>query len=232
MNDRTANLLASYRTRLACLDQPAHALLWKNQPPLIFTTKVAAARAAVDNLAATAARQSAAIEGATADKRREEKELEDTAYNFGRLLVAFATDRGDLTTAAKYDVPISTWRALRDEALLQRARLLHTDGTALSAGPNAATAATYGITPASLAVLKKETDDYAAFIVAPQDAIAGRSALTESLPQLLRSTTALFDQLEDFLPQFATTPAGQNFQAAYLASTAINQRGRGPSPTR
>jgi hypothetical protein len=230
MNDRTANLLASYRTRLACLDQPAHAILWKNQPPLVFTTKVTAARAAVDNLAAIAGRQSAPTGGAAADKRREEKELEDTAHAFGRLLVALATDRNDLTTAAKYDVPISTWRALRDEALLQRARLLHADGTALSAGPNAATAATYGVTPASLAVLKKETDDYAAFIVAPQDAIAGRSALTESLPQLLRSTTALFDQLEDFLPQFGTTPAGQSFLAAYLASTAINQRGRGPTP--
>ena len=103
---------------------------------------------------------------------------------------------------------------------------------AVAAPYSRSSAATYGITPASLAVLKKETDDYAAFIVAPQDAIAVRSALTESLPQLLRSTTALFDQLEDFLPQFATTPAGQNFQAAYLASTAINQRGRGPSPTR
>jgi hypothetical protein len=231
MNGRTANLLASYRTRLACLDQADHVPLWKNQPPVIFTTKVAAARAAVETLAATAGRQSASIAGTTAAKRREEKELEDTGYNFGRLLVALATDRGDLTTAAKYDVPISNWRALRDEALLQRARLLHADGTALATGPNAAAANTYGITTASLALLKKETDDYAAFIVAPQDAIADRSALTESLPQLLRATSALFDQLEDFLPQFGTTPAGQSFLAAYRANASINQRGRGPTPS-
>jgi hypothetical protein len=42
----------------------------------------------------------------------------------------------------------------------------------------------------------------------------------------LRVTSALFDQLEDFLPQFSTTPAGQSFLAAYRANASINQRSR------
>jgi hypothetical protein len=45
MNDRIANQLASYRTRLDCLDQPNHLVIWKDLSPLAFTSKAANYRA-------------------------------------------------------------------------------------------------------------------------------------------------------------------------------------------
>jgi hypothetical protein len=231
MNDQIANQIASYRTRLDCLDQPAHLAIWQNQFPQAFTTKVAAARAATQTLTDTAARQSAPITGSAADKRREEKELEDTAYTLARALVACCTDAGDLTQAAKYDFPLSSWRRLRDEALIQRARQLEADVIALANGPSSGDANNYGINLAAIATLTKDADDYAAFIVAPQNTLAARSELTASLPQLSRATAILFDQIEDLLPQFSNTPLGAIFVNHYRASTQIIDRGHGPLTT-
>jgi hypothetical protein len=54
--------------------------------------------------------------------------------------------------------------------------------------------------------------------------------LTGSLPTKSREAAALFAQLEDFLPQFGSTAEGFAFVAAYLESTMIIERGRGPAP--
>ena len=228
MDDRIANQLASYRTRLACLDQTAHAAIWENQPPQIFTTKVGEARALTDDLIALAARQSAPTTGSAADKRREERELEDEAHKVARALTSYARDQNDETLAAKYDVPRSSWRNMRDEALLQKAGQLRDDANTAVTGPDAANADQYGINPAAVASLSSEADDYEGFIVAPQDATADRSALTAALPVKSREVRAKFDELEDFLPQFRGTPAGDEFVDAYLASTQIVDRGHGP----
>lgn len=228
MDDRIANQLASYRARLTSLDKPEHKAIWENQPPLIFTAKVGEARTLTVELADLAAKQSAPITGTTADKKREEQELEDEAHKLGRALVGYAKDQNDETLAAKYDIPVSSWRRLRDEALLQKARQLQEDANTVATGDDAATADQYGVNPAAVAALKSEADDYEAYIVAPQEAIADRSALTASLPVKSRVVRAKFDELEDFLPQFAGTPEGDAFVAAYLASTQIIDRGHGP----
>ncbi len=230
MNDRIANQLASYRTRLDCLDQPNHLAIWQNQFPQAFTTKVAAARSATQILIGAAAEQSAPIIGSAADKRREEKELEDAAYTLARALVACCTDAGDLTQAAKYDLPLSAWRAMRDEVLIQRVNLLESDATALASGPSSGDANNYGINLAAIAHLRKEADDYAAFLISPQAAISNRSELTASLPLLSRAAAILFDQVEDLLPQFSNTPLGIIFVGNYRASTQIIDRGHGSLP--
>ncbi|MEM7010241.1 MAG: hypothetical protein AAF585_02055 [Verrucomicrobiota bacterium] len=228
MDDRIANHLASYRACLASLDKPEHKTIWENQPPVIFTTKVGQARTLTNELADLAARQSAPITGSAADKKREEKELEDEAFKLGRALVGYAKDESDETLAAKYDLPISSWRRLRDEALLQKARQLQEDANTVATGADAANADLYGVNPDAVALLTKEADDYEAFIVAPQEAIADRSAMTASLPAKSRAVRAKFDELEDYLPQFQGTANGDAFVAAYLASTQIIDRGHGP----
>ncbi|MEM7010242.1 MAG: hypothetical protein AAF585_02060, partial [Verrucomicrobiota bacterium] len=187
------------------------------------------ARALTDELADLAARQSAPITGHAIDKDREETDLENEAHQLGRGLVGFAQDQENEALAAKYDLPISSWRAMRDEALLQRARLLESDAGDLVAGPDSAAAEEYGVTATAVADLKEAADDFEALIVAPQDAIADRSALTAALRPKSRETRAKFDELEDFLPQFKGTPTGDEFVAAFLASTQIIDRGHGPS---
>ncbi len=227
MNNKINNQIISYRARIANLDLPAHLAIWMGQPPVVFTAKVAQARRATEALAADSSRQSAATTGTTADKLREEKELEDAAAAFAAALVTYAVDHGDLTLAHKYDGGLHSWRRLRDENLLQRAQLLLSDAAALLAadgGAAAPAAAEYNITPATLAALQKETADYAAWIIAPRETIAGRSVLTASLPQQSRAISQLFDQLEALLPQFANTPGGPAFAQSFLASSLVINR--------
>ncbi|MCB1089644.1 MAG: hypothetical protein KDM63_21570, partial [Verrucomicrobiae bacterium] len=63
MNDKIANQIASYRTRLTCLDQPEHRAVWEGQPPLMFTTKVAEARTLTGELIALSTAQGTPITG-------------------------------------------------------------------------------------------------------------------------------------------------------------------------
>lgn len=233
MNSKINNRLLSFRARLTCLDLPAHTGVWLNKPPLIFTDKVAQARAATETLAADAARQSAPTTGTTADKLREERELEDAAFALAQAVVTWATDHHDLTLAHKYDHTLQAWRRLRDETLLQRARLLHADATTLltaNGGADVAEAAKYGLDSNALASLKKETDDYAVWIATPRETIAGRTVLTASLPQQTRALTALFAQLEALLPQFATTPGGPAFAQAFRGSGLVIPHGHRYEP--
>lgn len=230
MNDDIANQLTSYRNRLSCLDSPEHLPIWQNQPPLAFTTKVGQARALTDELADMAGRQSILIRGNAKAKRKEEAELEEAAYRLARAVVLCATDLDDLALAGHYDQPITGWRKLRDEALLQRARRLEVDAGTLATGPDAATAEEYGITPASVAALKKEADDYAAVITQPQGAIDERVVLTQTLPAKSREVSAKFDEVADLILQFKAAPGGPEFIGRYLKASQIMDRGHGPRP--
>lgn len=230
MKDVLANQIASYRARLACLDKPAHKAIWENQPPLILTTKVGEARALTDALVEASSRQTAPVTGNTAQKRKEEAELENAAYRLARAVVLYATDADDRALAGKYDLPVSSWRRLRDEALIQRARLLEADLEAIVAGADAATAAQYGIDAAAVTALKTEADDYQAQLVAPQQSISERKVLTETLPAQSRVVAAKFDEVGALVLQYETTPAGSAFVTAYKEAAQIIDRGHGPKP--
>ncbi|MBL9154147.1 MAG: hypothetical protein JNK37_16760 [Verrucomicrobiales bacterium] len=230
MNDEIANQLMSYRNRLSCLDRPDHLPIWQNQPPLAFTTKVGQARALTNELAAMAGRQSALIKGNAKDKRREEAELEEAAYRMARAVVTCATDLGNLALAGRYDQTLTAWRKLRDEALIQRARLLEQEAGELATGADAALAADYGITPASVAALKKEADDYQSVVNLPQGAIDDRVVLTRNLPIKSREVATKFDELADLILQFKLVPGGAPFVELYFQSDQILDRGHGPRP--
>lgn len=228
MNNIINNRIDSFRARIAILADPAHTPVWDGKAPLVFTEKVATARSKTSELVKLAGRQTAAIAGHAAEKRREEKELEDAAHRFGRALVTYCKDTGDLATAGKYDFPISGWRRIRDEVLLEKARLLAADAGLVSTGTAATAAAKYGISSASIARLLKETEDYEKVITAPVNAIGERSTLTAGLLPKSREIAELFDQMDDLALQFRGTPAGDAFVATWLASGQIIDRGHGP----
>ncbi|MES2705204.1 MAG: hypothetical protein V4726_01260 [Verrucomicrobiota bacterium] len=227
MNSRLSNYITSFRTRFACLDLPENRPIWENRPPLAFTKKAALARTALDALAKAAGAQSAATTGSAADKQREEQALEDAAHTLAQALAIWAQDQGDLTLAHKYDQPLSHWRHLRDEELLQRARLLETDATKVLTHPEAAD---FGLTSDAVTLLHTEIEDYAACIAAPQEIIAGRSVLTKNLNPRTRAIVRLFDQMEALLLQFNKVPEGPPFVQAFLASSQIIRRGHRFNP--
>jgi hypothetical protein len=222
MNNIITNRIATCCARLAVLDNPEHTPVWESKAPLKFSEKGATARSKIGILVELAGRQSASIGGHAQDKRREEKELEDEAHKLGSALVSCCQDSDDLATAAKYDFPISGWRRLRDEELLNKARLLATDAGRIASGPDAAA---YGITPAAVAKLNKEADDYERVITAPAGAIGERSTFTADLLPKTREISTLFDQMDALAIQFRGTPAGDAFVATWLASGQIIDRG-------
>lgn len=226
MNDYYLNRLNMGRKVLACLNKNEHKALWHNQPPVKFTAKVAEAAVMLTELEALAGKQSLATNGAAADKRREEKELEDVAHALGRAVVACCRDAGDEAGAAPFDLPISGWRKLRDEILLGKARELETKAAALAATVGGAD---YGITSAAVASLKKEADDYAALIAAPDTAIGGRKALTASVRPAFAALEAKLQEMDDLILAFRSTEAGAALNAAYFAARSINDRGSGPT---
>lgn len=231
MQDEFANRIGMFQTTLGTLNSPANQPVWSGQPPVIFTTKVAQAVTAVTELEAFIGQQQVVITGAAADKEREEEELETAAHRLGGVLGVWFRDQNDETSAAQVERSLSAWRRLRDQALLDQARIARDLAQTVVSGPAAATAVTYGITAAAVTALTDEIDDYAAVITAPQQSIAVRKALTAQLRDRYNAVEAHFEALDGLIPQFNTTEAGRQLIAAYQASRVIRDLGTGPAPT-
>jgi hypothetical protein len=225
MNDYYLNRINMGRKVFACLDAPDHEPLWKNQPPLRLTAAVAEARVLLTDFETLAKNLSQSTTGSAADKAREERELEDAAHELGRLVVRCCRAAGDEAGAATFDRPISGWRKMRDETLLQTARALEAKAGAIAAMP---AGADYGITPARVAALKKEADDYDALIVAPDEAINRRVIATQKVRGAYAAFDDKLDEIGDLLLPLRSTAAGAELVAAYEQARTINDRGRRP----
>jgi len=145
------------------------------------------------------------------------------------VLAIWLRDQGDEENAAKVDLTLSGWRGLRDQQLLEKSRLVHQLGEGVTSGPDAESAAAYGITTEALAKLKKETDDYDAVTTAPQQAIVERKARTQQLRQRFNALESQFQVLDRLIELFLATPTGRDMIAAWQASRVIRDLGHGPS---
>ncbi len=225
MNDYYLNRINMGRRVFACLDAPAHELLWKDQPPLRLTAAISEARVIFQDLETQAQKQSLATSGNAMDKLREEKELEDSAHELARLVVRCCRAAGDEATAAAYDLPISGWRRMRDETLLQTARTLEAKAAQIATTP---AGTQYGITTARVAELKKEADDYAALIVAPDDAISARAVSQQKNRSHFARFSEALEEIDDLILPLRRTVAGAELVEKYQDARSINDRGRGP----
>jgi hypothetical protein len=228
MRDEFLNRLAMFQTSLNTLNSTEHKPTWFNQNPPRFTTKVGATAQALTDLEEYCRQQEAATTGAAEQKGREETEAEDAAFTVGRVLVTYFRDHGNETDAAKADLPISEWRALRDQQLLEKARLVRDLAQGLTAGATAANAAEYGIDAAAVEALTKEIDDYASVITAPQQTIGGRAALTRQARPRFNAVEKKFGELDDLILLFGKTAPGRALIAAYRAARIVRDAGHGP----
>ena len=226
MNDYYLNRVNMGRKVFACLDAPDHEPLWKNVTPMRLMAAVGEARVMLAGLENLAQLQGQATTGNAADKRREEKELEDAAHELARLVVRCCRSEGDEAGAATFDLTITGWRKMRDEVLLQTARSLEMKATACAATP---AGVEYGITVLKVEALKKEADDYEALIVAPDTAISGRAATTRQLRPAFIAFEEKLEEIDDLLLPLRSTAAGALFVAKYEQARSINDRGHGPS---
>jgi hypothetical protein len=229
MQNEFANRQAMHLTVLDFLDQPTSKTIWDGKPPVAFTQKVAAFRAKVADLTTLIASQQAAITGLTADKDREEEELEDLAFEIGQALAAYFVDKGREADAEKIDLPRSAWRRLRDTALLAKAALLQGLLDAALAADTAGLAP-YGITPADSTALAKELADYAALAAAPAGGISTRRALTQALRPSFREANEILAALDRLVPRFRRAAGGPAFIANWRTARIIRDLGSGPAP--
>ncbi len=225
MNNYYLNRLNMGRKVYACLDALDHTPLWKGKPPLALEKAIDEGRELLAGLEKLAQNQGLDTTGNAADKAREEKELEDAAHELGRLVVCCCREAGDEAGAATYDLPISGWRRMRDENLLQTARGLEAKAGELAATPKGAE---FGITAAAVAALKKEADEYAALIVAPDDAISGKAALTKKVRPAFQAFEIKLQTIDDLILPLRGTEAGALLVAKYQEARTINDRGRRP----
>ena len=231
MRDEFTNRLGAFDTTLANLNKAANKSVWFQQPPVVFTAKVADATAAVEDLRDFCRKQQTAITGAAKDKEREEKEAAAVAPTLARALVTWFRDQADETNAAKVDLSESAWPRLRDQVLVDKGRLVRELAQGVVAGPKAAEAVGYGITAAAVASVTKEVEEYAAVVSAPQVSIADRKGLTQQMRDRFNAVEALFAVLDDLILQFGATAAGRALIASHKAARIVRDLGTGPSPT-
>lgn len=232
MINEYANRQNMHLAVLALLADPAHQPVWKDQSPVIFTTRAAALVPLVNGLTTLIAAQQADTTGFAADKAREEEELENIAHEISEALVDWFEDQGKEADAAAIDLSLSTWQGLRDAELLAKAKLLHQKLSAALA-TDAAALADYGLDAADAALLAKETSDYETLIANPAAAISGRKALTTSLRPKFREVAALLTKMDRIVLRFRKTEAGANFAAAWKNARIIRDLGKigGTDPT-
>jgi hypothetical protein len=220
-----------FDTSLTNLNKPANKAVWFQQPPAVFTTKVADAIAAVVDLREFCRKQGIDITGAALDKEREGKEAIAVAHPLARALVTWFRDQADETNAAKVDLPESGWRRLRDLDQVEKGRLVRELAQGVVSGPKAQQAVAYGITAAAVTSVNKEVEEYAAVVSAPQASIADRKGLTQQLRDKFNAVETKFAGLDDMILQFGATPAGQSLIASHQAARVVRDIGGGPNPT-
>lgn len=229
MNDVITNHLNMARRCVACLELPEHSAIWAAVPPMAFGAKVAAVKSRIAEMETIAQAQTRNTTGTTEDKAREERELVSACLDMGGSLVMCCRDANDLTTAAPFDLKPYQWKGLRDEILLQRARDLKSALDArIAADP--VTAQQYDINPASVADFQGEIDDFAAFIVEPDNAINSRKGATQELEEKDGELLEDLEGLDRLIYKYRKAPGGPSMITKYKLARSIIDRGHGPSP--
>jgi hypothetical protein len=224
MKDEFTNRLDAFRTTINFLFHPDQNPKWNGQAPLRFAQRTAEAASAVNALALFCQQQGSVITGSAQDKAREEKELEDAAYLLGQAVGECCGALGSEADAAKCTFSLGQWQKMRDATLLANAREVIRIAQ-LVLGSHATEATDCGITAAAIAACTKEADDFQTIITAPQQAIAGRKALTALLRDRFNTVEAIFARMDALVDQFPD----KVFVASYKAARIIRDLGHGPA---
>jgi hypothetical protein len=235
MNTVFINRLDMCRTISTLLNDPQWHPVWKNQRPLIFTEKASELQTAINDFSQTATEQEKIITGHAAEKERNETELEDLGQELGEALGEYFLDQQQDAAAHTVDFPISSWRRLRDEQLLNRSRILAAKLTQALA-ENAPTLEKYGLNSKDLADLTFAIAEYESDLATPAAAIAARKAQTAKLRQKYQAVSSILLSMDKLVARFANTPAGRDFASTWKAARIIRDRSQPaatppPSPT-
>jgi hypothetical protein len=224
MQNEYANRQNMHLTVLKLLDTSEYQSAWKGQKPTAFTTRAAQLGPMVNALTDLIAAQQTATTGYAETKAREEKELEDLAFEISQTLVDWYEVKGREGDAAQIDLSLSSWQDFRDTELIAKARVLHKKLTEALAS-DAADLAEHDLTPADAAQLAKELADFELIIADPSAAISRRRALTVTLRPKFREVSELLKKMDRLVLRFRKTEPGTAFANAWAASRIVRDLG-------
>ena len=238
MRDEFLQKLRMYSTVKTHLRMPAHLAFWLNKEPEIFTTLEAQFETGAGALGAFGEDQSRSLTGITEGQNLAETALEDAASPLGRALRLCHLASGQMDQAAVWDLSLTKWRQLQEQALLTKARALHAAIIPLTIGTTPV-GKPYGLTAAKAVALLDLLEDYEAVISQPIAARAGRKAKTSDLRPRVRAVDGLLGGMDDLVVQFRGTAAGNLFVEGYFnarriggtASGGEDETPAGPTPT-
>ena len=225
MIDEFLSKLRMYAGVKTHLQLPGHQPLWLNQSPEAFTTLYGQFDTGANALGAFGDSQSTPITGATQQQNLAETALEDAAHPLARALRLLLLTQGNQTDAEAWNLTLTDWRKLQEQALLNRAKALATAlDTAVPAG------VPYGITADKVAALNDLIEDYEGVIGAPVAARAGRKAKTAEMRPRFRTVDGILEGMDDLILQFRGSEAGDLFVASYFNARRIGGNGSATPP--
>lgn len=202
------------------LHDPANEPLWQGQIGYL-DTRVTEMESAADALGAFGDKQSASIKGTTEQQNAAETALEDGAHALGHLLYLYYRQQGNLAKAGEWKLTRSDWRALTESALLNKAKALRTEASALTTGTPPAGAA-FGINTTNVTAYSQLVDAYDQQIGAPTDARSDRKSMTSQLrgryAELREMLTDIDGMMETLRPK---SDAHNLFVEGYVAARRI-----------
>lgn len=214
MTQDQENTTSMFETTIAFLDQ--NNAVWNARPA--FAAAVAEAKSGVAAIRSTAASQEAPTTGITDEKGQARNDLEDKTQEIADQLAALAAKTGDVALAAQVQVTRSSLDQEQDDNLVQIAGRVRD-----AAQANAAALEEYGVTAAEVTDLTDAITTFSGMKTAPRTAAAARTAATESVANLVRTTRSLFrNQLDKLITPFRKS--NPEFYNGYFAARVIVKR--------
>ena len=226
MKDEFLQKLQAYSRVKTHLRLPAHLALWLNKEPEAFTTLETQFENGARDLGAFGEQQSQTLTGITTGQNLAETALEDAAHPLARALRLCYLAGGQHDQAALWDLSLTNWRQLQEQVLLNKATALHAAILPLTAGATPA-GKPYGLTAPKAQALHDLIEDYGGVIGQPGAARSERRAKTSDLRPRFRSVDGILDGMDDLIPQFRGTPAGNLFVEGYFNARRLGGPGSG-----
>lgn len=179
------------------LRNPQTEPLWHDQPPFL-TARVALFETEATGLGAFGESQSVPVSGFTEQQNLAETALEDAAHPLARAVRLYYREMDNHLEASGWDLALTDWRRMRENALLEKAKALRTVALSLTTG-TPPPGAPFGITADAVNSLGDVIDDYQVIIGGPGAARAGRKAKTAALRPRYRVVDGLLEDIDDLI---------------------------------
>lgn len=221
MTQDQENTTSMFETTMTFLDQ--NNSLWSAKAA--FAAAVTEAKSGVAAIRATAASQESPTTGITDEKEQARTKLEDRTQEVADQVAALAAKNADMSLASKVQVTRSSLDQEQDDDLVQIAERVRD-----AANANLAALGPYGVTAAVVTDLTDAITTFSGMRTAPRTAAVARTAATESVSNLIRTTRSLFrNQLDKMMTPFrASNP---EFYNGYFAARVIVKRAATQAPT-